>query len=143
MILLVKLMVSKELEGGLGNLLLHHDLLCSQAHLSQTKSPFPSSIISLSSGNTSLPHNSHFIDCVFVTAFALVSLCYKHHFPRCPSSPSFYSLSSHMLQTRQPTRHSRRYLHHWNLKHHYYCCFSQLRLLLLLIACWIISDFAL
>ena len=62
---------------------LHEALLCSQAHLSQTKSPFPSSITRVSSGSISLPHISHFIKWVFVISFILASLCYKHHFCWC------------------------------------------------------------
>ncbi len=65
---------------------LHEALLCSQAHLSQTKSPFPSSITRVSSGSISLPHISHFIDWVFVISFLLASLCYKHHFLLLPFS---------------------------------------------------------
>ena len=66
-------------------LFLHEALLCSHAHLSQTKSPFPSSITRVSSGSISLPHISHFIDWVFVISFLLASLCYKHHFCCCRS----------------------------------------------------------
>ncbi len=122
---------------------LHEALLCSQAHLSQTKSPFPSSITRVSSGSISLPHISHFIDWVFVISFLLASLCYKHHFCYC-LSPSLYSASCFRLpQTRQPARHSRRYLRHWNLKYHYYSCYYSQLDLRRLIACCIIRDFAL
>lgn len=54
-------------------------LLCSQAHFSQTKSPLPSSRISVSSGKVSLPHSSHFIDCVFIISFILTTPYYKHN----------------------------------------------------------------
>ena len=40
--------------------------LYSKAHLSQTKSPLPYSVTRVSSGSISVPHKSHFIDCVFV-----------------------------------------------------------------------------